>query len=205
MNLPTRIYDLSQPVFANCPQYPDDNPRPVQIRLFYHQAIVGVNKEIVELSTHTGTHCDAPRHFFNDGATIDEVPLETYVGPAAIIDLRGKAPGSPIGRADLEKTTFAADDIVLLNTGWGHQRALTKTFLTQWPYLDGDGAQYRQDRDIVARTGHQDEVVQHPGRIFCVNDRGVDEGRAQAGFAFEDIMSRLDETIRIEYEQRAGG
>jgi kynurenine formamidase len=142
MNLPTRIYDLSQPVFANCPQYPDDNPRPVQIRLFYHQAIQGVNKEIVELSTHTGTHCDAPRHFFNDGATIDEVPLETYVGPAAIVDLRGKAPGSPIGREDLEKTTFAADDIVLLNTGWGHQRALTKTFLTQWPYLDGDGAQY---------------------------------------------------------------
>ena len=123
----------------------------MQIRLFYHHAVQGVNKEIVELSTHSGTHCDVPRHFFNDGAAIDEVPLETYVGPATIVDLRGKPPGSSIERRDLEGTAFAAGDIVLLNTGWGHQRALTKTFLTQWPYLDGDeggvsGHERRQGR-----------------------------------------------------------
>jgi len=57
--LPTKIYDLSQPVFNNCPQYPDTNPRPAQIRLFYMLAVQGVNKEIVTMSTHTGTHCDA--------------------------------------------------------------------------------------------------------------------------------------------------
>ncbi len=51
--LPTKIYDLSQPVFTNCPQYPDTNPRPVQVRLFYMLAVQGVNKEIVEMSTHT--------------------------------------------------------------------------------------------------------------------------------------------------------
>ncbi|MGC2242920.1 MAG: cyclase family protein, partial [Candidatus Aquilonibacter sp.] len=70
---PKRIYDLSQPVFANCPQYPDKNPRPAQIRLLYMLAVQGVNKEIVEISTHTGTHCDAPYHFFEDGKTIDEM------------------------------------------------------------------------------------------------------------------------------------
>ena len=53
-------------------------------------AVQGVNKEIVEVSTHTGTHCDAPFHFFADGTTIDQVPLESYVGPGVIVDLRNK-------------------------------------------------------------------------------------------------------------------
>ncbi len=91
MILPKRIYDLSQPVFNNWPQYPERNPRPAEIRLLYSIAMQGVNKEIVQISTHTGTHCDAPFHFFEDGMTIDQVPLETYVGPATILDLRRKA------------------------------------------------------------------------------------------------------------------
>jgi len=78
MKAPSTVYDLSQPVFADCPQYPDANPRPAQIRLFYMQAVQGVNKEIVEISTHTGTHCDAPYHFFPDGKTIDEKSPSTH-------------------------------------------------------------------------------------------------------------------------------
>lgn len=144
MNLPTRIYDLSQPVFPNCPQYPDENPRPAQIRLFYMLAAQGVNKEIVEISTHTGTHCDAPFHFFEDGKAIDQVPLDTYVAPATVLDLRGKQPGSAIERAEVERfgERIADGDIVLLNTGWGHKRANTKEFLTEYVYLGCDAAQY---------------------------------------------------------------
>ena len=117
--LPPKIYDLSQPVFTDCPQYPDENPRPAQVRLFYMLPVQGVNKEIVEISTHTGTHCDAPFHFFDEGETIDEIPLETYVGPAAILDLREKQPGSSIERADIARFADRIEpgDIVLLNTG----------------------------------------------------------------------------------------
>ena len=148
--IPRRIYDLSQPVFANCPQYPDENPRPVQVRLFYMLAVQGVNKEIVELSTHTGTHCDAPYHFFNDGATIEQIPLESYVGPGAILDLRGKKPGSAITREEVERFAdgIAESDIVLLNTGWGQKRANTKEFLTEYIYLGADAAQYLVERGI---------------------------------------------------------
>ncbi len=162
---PKRIYDLSQPVFTNCPQYPDKNPRPAQIRLFYMLAVQGVNKEIVEISTHTGTHCDAPYHFFEDGRTIDEVPLETYIGPATILDLRNKAPGSAIERVDVERFAehIADGDIVLLNTGFGHKRANTAEFLTKYVYLGGEAAQYLVDRgvkgvgiDAVSLGGYND-------------------------------------------------
>jgi kynurenine formamidase len=162
---PKRIYDLSQPVFTNCPQYPDENPRPAQIRLFYMLAVQGVNKEIVEISTHTGTHCDAPYHFFEDGKTIDEIPLETYIGPATILDLRNKTPGSAIERADVERFAerIAEGDVVLLNTGWGHKRANTTEFLTKYVYLGGEAAQYLVDRgvkgvgiDAVSLGGYND-------------------------------------------------
>jgi len=150
MKLPIRIHDLSQPVFTNCPQYPDENPRPAQIRLFYMIAVKGVNKEIVELSTHTGTHCDAPYHFFEEGATIDQIPLETYIGRATILDLRDKKAGSAIERTDIERFAMriAEGDIVLLNTGWGHKRANTKEFLTEYVYLSGEAAQYLVSRGI---------------------------------------------------------
>jgi arylformamidase len=169
--IPSRIYDLSQPVFSNCPQYPDDNPRPAQIRLFYMLAVQGVNKEIVEISTHTGTHVDAPFHFFEDGRTIDEVPLESYVGPAVVLDLREKEAGSAIERQDLEPLAgeLAAGDIALLNTGGGHRRANTKAFLTEYVYLSGKGAQYLIDRgvkgvgiDAVSMGGYNDPSKSGP-------------------------------------------
>ena len=171
MNLPTRIHDLSQPIFTNCPQYPDENPRPAQIRLFYMLAVQGVNKEIVEISTHTGTHCDAPYHFFDGGETIDRVPLDTYVGPATILDLRGKTPGAAIERADVERFAerISAGDVVLLNTGWGHKRGNTKEFLTEYVYLGGEAAQYLVDLgikgvgiDAVSLGGYDDPAKAGP-------------------------------------------
>jgi len=165
MNLPKRIFDLSQPIFTNCPQYPDANPRPVEIRLLYMLAVQGVNKEVVEMSTHSGTHCDAPYHFFEDGETIDRIPLESYIGPATILDLRGKEPGSAIERVDVERFAerIAEGDIVLLNTGWGHKRANTKEFLTEYVYLGGEAAQYLVDSgvkgvgiDAVSLGGYND-------------------------------------------------
>ncbi len=141
--IPKRIIDLSQPVFSNCPQYPDKNPRPAEVRWFYIKGVDEVNKEIVEISTHTGTHCDAPFHFFDDGATIDAVPLESYVGWATIVDVRGKAPGSEITLADVEPylERIEPDDVVLFNTGWGQKRANTKEFLTQYVWCGGEAAE----------------------------------------------------------------
>ncbi len=182
---PKRIYDLSQPVFANCPQYPDTNPRPAQIRLFYMQQVQGVNKEIVEISTHTGTHCDAPYHFFDDGKTIDEIPLRNYVAPAVIFDLRFKKAGSAIERADLEPLagSFETGDVALLNTGFGQRRANTKEFLTQYVWLTGEAADFLLERgavgvgiDAVSLGGYGDPAKAGPAhRAMLGNGKFITE------------------------------
>lgn len=43
------------------------------------------------VDVHCGTHVDAPRHFLEDGATMDEVAIETFIGPALVVDT-GAAP-----------------------------------------------------------------------------------------------------------------
>lgn len=182
---PAKIYDLSQPVYSNCPQYPDENPRPVQVRLFYMLAVQGVNKEVVELSTHSGTHCDAPFHFFDDGATIDQIPLETYVGPAAIVDLRYKKAGSAIEVADLEGHArgFSQGDVVLLNTGGGHRRENNRAFLTEYVYLSGAAAEFLVERgvkgvgiDAVSLGGYNDpEKAAPPHRVLLGHGKFIVE------------------------------
>lgn len=37
---------------------------------------------------------------------------------------------------------------MLLKTGWGDKRGNTTEFLTQWPYMSGDGARYLLDRKV---------------------------------------------------------
>ena len=42
------------------------------------------NASAVTMSVHSGTHVDAPFHFVPDGAGIDALPLERFVGPALV-------------------------------------------------------------------------------------------------------------------------
>ncbi len=42
------------------------------------------------INTHHGTHVDAPRHFFPDGQSIDNMPLTAIMGPARVIEIRDK-------------------------------------------------------------------------------------------------------------------
>jgi arylformamidase len=42
------------------------------------------NASAVTMSVHSGTHVDAPFHFVPDGATIDLLPLEMFIGPALV-------------------------------------------------------------------------------------------------------------------------
>ncbi|HZQ64353.1 MAG TPA: cyclase family protein [Gaiellaceae bacterium] len=83
--------------------------------------------ETVTLTTHSGTHVDAPAHYgpatSGRAMTIDEVPLAWCYGDAVRLDLRGKGPQEGITLADVEaelaclEYSLKPDDIVLVWTG----------------------------------------------------------------------------------------
>lgn len=75
---------------------------------------------------HGGTHLDAPIHFAEGKQTADKVPLESLIGPAAVVDISAQAAANADYRltvADLEAwevahRRLAAGTIVLVRTGW---------------------------------------------------------------------------------------
>ena len=69
---------------------------------------------------HTGTHMDAPAHFYNGVATIEQVPLDHCAGPAALVDVRHLGPRGEITPADLapHEDAIEAAGKVVFRTGW---------------------------------------------------------------------------------------
>ncbi|MGH8165240.1 MAG: cyclase family protein [Rhodanobacteraceae bacterium] len=146
--VPTTFYDLSQPIFHDAPQWPEYDPVVVSRR--HTIAYEGFNAERLELTTHSGTHVDVPFHFFENGATVDQIPVDAFTGPCVALDLRHKAPASVIGRDDLSRFAGSIEPgtIVLIKTGWGDKRAVTSEYLKAWPYLDRQAAEYLVERDV---------------------------------------------------------
>jgi arylformamidase len=58
-----------------------------------------VNVSRITMSSHVGSHADAPLHFNATGRAIHEMPLDIYIGPCHVVDARGAGPR--IGSADV--------------------------------------------------------------------------------------------------------
>lgn len=100
---------------------------------------------VVTLSCHAFTHVDAPLHRFPDGKPLDQVPLETFVGTAYIVDLGEVGPNTPI-RADMVAARgehIRPAGIVVLKTLWDQKAShKTKEFWTTAPFLTRPAAEW---------------------------------------------------------------
>lgn len=143
-----RLIDLSQPLFDNAPNCPVHPP--VSFKRTADHADGGWRMEEIAMATHTGSHLDAPLHKIAGGKSITDLPLETFVGPARIADLRGIAAGAPITAALLAARlpNLAKGDIVLIASGWGERRAKSEEWLRQSPFVDPAGARWLVERGV---------------------------------------------------------
>ena len=82
-----RLYDISQEVFS-CAVYPGD-PKPEKQLLSSTAAGDGYNLTAFSMCAHNGTHIDAPFHFLSEGKTVEQMPLETFVGNCYLARHRG--------------------------------------------------------------------------------------------------------------------
>jgi len=80
----TRFFDISVPVVDQGLVYPG-NPA---ISITPHSEVskgASSNLSLISFGSHTGTHVDAPKHFFDAGSTVDRLPLDALIGPAQVI------------------------------------------------------------------------------------------------------------------------
>jgi len=140
----SRIYDISVPIRSGGLVYPG-NP---EIDITLQQAVAkgaGANVSTLRFGSHTGTHADAARHFFDDGQPVDQIPLERLIGPALLIafadDVRA------VGAAELKAHDLKSHKRILLRT---RNSALLsqKEFARDYTYLAPDGAEYLVDKGV---------------------------------------------------------
>jgi arylformamidase len=140
----TRIHDISVPVRTGGLVYPG-NPT-IEIEL--QQAVAkgaGANVSFVRFGSHTGTHADAAKHFFDDGQTVDVIPLERLIGPAILVRFPDALPA--VGARDLEAAKIGDHKRVLLHT---KNSALLHRdeFQRDYTFLAPDGAQFLVDAGV---------------------------------------------------------
>lgn len=82
-----KIYDISQEVFK-CKVYPGD-PKPKKNIISSMENNDLYNLSEFSMCAHNGTHIDAPFHFINDGKTVDEISLDSFIGMAYVYEHNG--------------------------------------------------------------------------------------------------------------------
>lgn len=95
---------------------------------------------------HVGTHVDAPIHMVAGGKYIDELPLEAFMGPGKLLDVRGR---SVLDAGVLAQAAIEPGDIVLLLTGHA-QHFGAEAYYQQHPVVAEDLARALAERRIKA-------------------------------------------------------
>ena len=144
-----KVIDLTLTVSEKIPTFPG-SPKPHFIEW---ETIPkdGYNLELLFLSTHTGTHIDAPFHFVKNGKKIHEIAPERLVNEAVLIRI-GKNSNRSISKTDIQNFEQKNGRIengstVIFYTGW--QKNLNKEFyFTENPGLSVSAAKYLVSKKI---------------------------------------------------------
>ena len=131
-----RIHDVTVPLVPGLAVYPGDPPLELEPLQKAGEAPYGLSR--LSLTTHCGTHVDAPAHFVPGGATVDVLPLEILMGKTRVVELRDR---ERVERADLEALDLRDDLRVLLKTRMSGQ-LLKAGYQQDHVYLTEDGALY---------------------------------------------------------------
>lgn len=108
------IYDITRPVSAALAGWPGDTPYRYEMLCRLREG-ASVNLGTIEMSPHTGTHIDAPYHYDEEGKTVGQLSLETYVGSAAVLRVEGK---QRIEREDIPAQWLTVPRLLLRTGGW---------------------------------------------------------------------------------------
>ncbi len=100
------------------------------------------------MSTHTGTHVDAPSHFVPRLASIDEIPAGRLVSNAVLIKAPKQA-NQLIEREDLGNEKIEQGESVIIATGW-EKRSAKSNYMAENPGLSADAAKYLARKKVNA-------------------------------------------------------
>jgi len=147
--MPRRIVDLTLTISEQTVVFPSHWHPKVEVTVLGRHASEGRETRRIVLGTHTGTHCDAPRHFVSGGKTIDELPLDGFIGPARVLDLSDVPPCQAVDLPELQRRLGGVcPERLLLRFDWSdHYRE--PDYYTDYPFLTMEAARWLAEEGIL--------------------------------------------------------
>jgi len=139
-----KVHDISLTLRGRMPVYPGE-ATPLLEPTSDMERGASYNVSRLTISTHTGTHIDAPRHFLRGGTPVDQIPVDVLVGPAFVVEM-------PVDRE------ITAADLEAAAIPLGAERILFKTrnsrllddedFRRDFVYLTLDAVHWLVERGV---------------------------------------------------------
>ncbi|MFQ5661647.1 MAG: cyclase family protein [Candidatus Paceibacteria bacterium] len=139
-----KIIDISLPLNSSTVIYPNNPKVEIEENIDKRKGLTVTDSKIT-LGSHTGTHIDAPRHVFEDGATLDQIPLEQIVGKCRVLDFTDAE--ESIKTSDLEKHDIKEGERILAKTK--NSEIGFDEFRNDYIYLDGNAAEYLAKKRVA--------------------------------------------------------
>jgi arylformamidase len=91
------------------------------------------------MGSHTGTHMDAPLHFFKNGKSLHKMPFEATIGPTRVIYINDKMSITP---EELRKYNIRRGERILFKTANSLRCWKTNRFIKDFVYISKEAAKY---------------------------------------------------------------
>lgn len=130
------------------------------------------DSEVIFMSTHTGTHMDAPSHFATNASTIDKILVGRLISNAILIKLK-KGSNQLITADEIKASNVSIKqgDTIVLSTLWENE--IDKDyFFSHSPGLAEDAAKYLIDKKVNA---------------VCIDSPSIDRG-SESSFAVHKLL-----------------
>jgi kynurenine formamidase len=108
---------------------------------------------VLTIACHAYTHVDAPRHFLPGDRSITDMPLDQWIGAAAVIDLTHLGANAEVTAGDLEQRAahLRAGDIALLRTDWPRRASVEdERFWREAPFTGRGACEWLVARGVKA-------------------------------------------------------
>ncbi|MBQ4158309.1 MAG: cyclase family protein [Clostridia bacterium] len=136
-----KVIDLTHPITPDMPVYPGTE-KPVFTPANSYEKD-GFKETRISMFTHTGTHMDPPAHLYAGRTTLDQFPIDQFIGRALVIDVRHLKEGEKITLKDIEKYASLPEkaDFLLFNLGWDKKWG-TDAYFGDYPCVDDEVLSY---------------------------------------------------------------
>lgn len=190
-----RIIDLTHVIAEDMPVYPGTEGPKLQPANSYE--VDGFKETLMTMYTHTGTHMDPPAHLFKGRTTLDQFPIDQFVGKAAVIDCTDLKEGQQITMEHINRNRENAEqaEFILFYIGWDKFWGKEEYF-GNYPYIDDavvdfliQGKKKGVGLDVIGIDPIADENLTIHKKLFLNNEIVVIENLMNLGLLGQELFT----------------